>query len=254
MSGPKIFTPEYYQRMRDLESHGWWNAAMRDVAGDALARAALPAHGLMLDVGCGSGQTMAWFRDRYPGWRTVGLDVAFDGLRAARAGFGERVLGASALELPLADATVDAVVTLDVLQHLPLDGGDRRALAEMRRVLRPGGVLFIRTNAQTTPETPDDPAHLFRRYRGRDLRAAIESAGLQVLRLGRVNALLGLAEIPRDLRAQRAAEGSYTGLLAASRPGPLDRMKRAWLRREGRWMLAGGPLPLGRTYLAVCRR
>lgn len=254
MSGPKIFTPEYYQRMRDLESHGWWNAAMRDVAGDALAHAALPTQGLMLDVGCGSGQTMAWFRERRPQWRTIGLDIAWDGLRAARAGFGERVMAASALDLPLADASVDAVVTLDVLQHLPLDGGDRRALGEMRRVLRPGGVLFIRTNAQTLPETPDDPVHLFRRYRGSDLKAAIESAGLQVLRLGRVNALLGLAEIPRDVRAQRQGAGSYTGLLAASRPGPMDRLKRAWLGFEGRWMLAGLPLPLGRTYLALCRR
>ena len=145
-------------------------------------------------------------------------------------------------------------MTLDLLQHLPLDGGDRRGLREMHRVLRPGGVLLVRTNAQTLPATPPDPEHQFRRYRGRELRASLEHAGFTVLRLGRVNALLGLAEIPRDLRARRERGGSYTGLLAVTRPGPFDGPKRAWVGLEGAAMMLGIPLPLGRTYLALCRR
>lgn len=145
-------------------------------------------------------------------------------------------------------------MTLDLLQHLPLDGGDRRGLCEMHRVLRPGGVLLVRTNAQTLPATPPDPEHQFRRYRGRELRASLEHAGFTVLRLGRVNALLGLAEIPRDLRARSKRGGSYTGLLAVTRPGPFDGPKRAWVGLEGAAMMLGIPLPLGRTYLALCRR
>ena len=34
MTAPRIFTPEYYARMRELEAGSWWNAAMRDVAGN----------------------------------------------------------------------------------------------------------------------------------------------------------------------------------------------------------------------------
>lgn len=256
MSGPQIFTPEYYQRMRDLETHGWWNAAMRDVAALGLASMALPERGILLDVGCGSGQTMSWFGRLYPAWRTFGVDLALDGIQAARRGGHGQVSQASALSLPFAEKSVHAVITLDVVQHLPLEGGDLQALREIHRVLVPGGTLLLRTNAQTVPATPDDPAHMFRRYAPRQLRARLAAAGFEVRRMGRVNALLGLAEIPRDLRARKALNTSYTGLLA--QPGGtasrLDAWKRSWLRTEGHLMMRGVPLPLGRTLIALCRR
>lgn len=253
MTGPMIFTPEYDARMRANESGGWWNAGMRGVAELLLAEARLPATGLVLDVGCGSGQTMRWFVERHPGWRARGLDVSLDGVRAARA-LGERVSRASALALPHADASVDLVITLDVTQHLPLTGGDRTALAEMRRVLRPGGWLFLRTNAQSFPATPDDPRYDFHKYRCRELRAKLEAAGFDVVRLSRINAVLGLAEIPRELTAARRNGAGYHGV-----PGPPPRrrpyhgMLAAWLRLEGRAVRRGWRLPLGRAIVALCR-
>ncbi len=254
MSAPKIFAPEYYERMRALEDASWWNAGMRDLADVMLHSAGLPAQGTVLDVGCGSGQTLSWFRRQWPGWATLGVDVARDGLRAALAGGQERVLAGSALELPLPDTSVDAVITLDVLQHLPLDGGDTRALAEIRRVLRPGGVLFVRTNAQALPRTPDDAEFNFHRYTTPELRRKLEAAGFRVSRIGRVNALLGLAEIPRELRARRTSEGAYLGLLAdVPRRGAAWRAKRAWLRVENALVAGGLSLPLGRTLVALAR-
>lgn len=253
MTAPKIFAPEYYTHMAALESASWWNAGMRDLAERLLAQCALPATGAMLDVGCGSGQTMSWFRRLHPGWETTGIDVAPEGLAAAAAA-GERVVEASALELPFETASMDLVVTFDVLQHLPLDGGDRRALGEMHRVLRPGGWLLIRTNAQALPHTPDDPSYNFHKYRTGELRAKLADAGFSVRRLGRVNALLGLAEIPRELLARDQAQGGYVGLLSTvPRQGLAWRAKRAWMRLEGSVMTAGGSLPLGRTHLALAQ-
>ena len=254
MTAPKIFAPEYYTHMAALEAASWWNAGMRDLAVRLIRVAGLPTDGTMLDVGCGSGQTMRWFRDLHPRWRTVGLDVSFDGLRAAREAGGEAVMAASALELPMRDRSVDMVITLDVIQHLPLGGGDATALREMRRVLRPGGILLVRTNAQAVPFTPDDPTYSFHKYASGELRAKLESAGFDVLRLGRVNALLGLAEIPRELRARRTAESAYVGLLATMpRRGVLWQMKRAWLGVEGALVAAGMSLPMGRTHLVLAR-
>lgn len=250
-----IFTPEYYERMRALEANAWWNAGMRDAAATLIADAAMPATGTMLDVGCGSGQTMHWFRRQYPGWQLFGLDVAGDGLRAARDA-AEDVTLASALQLPFPDASVDAVITLDVVQHLPLGGGDSLALREMRRVLRPGGVLFLRTNAQSFPRIGDDQTYNFHKYEPRELREKLVTAGFAVARLSRLNALLGLAEIPRELRAAREyGEVEYRGILAKPQTSrrSSDRLKRRWLAFEGRLVRSGVRLPLGRSLVAICR-
>lgn len=254
MKGAAIFTPEYYRRMRDMESAGWWNAGMREVARSLLDRAGLRASGVLLDVGCGSGQTMTWMRATYPGWRAVGVDVAREGLDAAHS-LGEPVMAASALDLPFPADWADLVITLDVLQHLPLDGGDRRALAEMRRVLRPGGHLLVRTNAQSFPETPDDAEYQFHKYRDEELREKLTGAGFTVLRLSRVNALLGLAEIPREMKALGREGRRYHGILSkpAARSSPAERLKYRWLRLEGRAVARGWRLPLGRTLVALCR-
>jgi len=255
MMGPAIFTPDYYARLRELEAGGWWNAAMRDILAFALDGARLPDAGVLVDVGCGSGGTLAWFATRYPRWRLTGLDLAWDGLRAAAQWRQGAVMRASALAVPVASATADVVVSLDVLQHLPLAGGDATALAEMRRVLKPGGLLVLRTNAQSLPRTADDEEHLFHRYETDELTGKVEAAGFHVERLGRVNALLGLAEIPREWRALRRTGRGYHGVLASApaRPGRLDAWKRRWLVAEGRLLLNGSALPFGRTHLAVCR-
>ncbi len=255
MSAPRIFTADYYERMRRLEDGGWWNAAMRDAAAMLLEHADLPESGTLLDIGCGSGQTMAWFEAENPGWETTGVDVAPEGLTAARALGLKSVYSASALQLPFRDESVDLVITLDVIQHLPLDGGDDTALREIRRVLRPGGLLLLRTNGQAFPRTSPDAAFNFRKYRTSELRPKLEAAGLEVVRLSRINALLGLAEIPRELRAGRAEGAGYHGILATpSQRGAGAVLKRWWVRQEGRAVRAGWRLPTGRTILALCRR
>jgi len=207
----------------------------------------------VLDAGCGSGQTMTWLADLLPRWERVGVDVASEAVASARS-IGEAVIEASVLSLPFDSASFDLVITLDVLQHLPLDGGDAAALAEMRRVSRPGGTLLIRTNAQSFPRVSEDRASLYRRYDPEPLRRVIEDAGFRILRLGRANSILGLAEIPRELRARRKDAGSYHGLLSAPRaPRRIDRIKRRVIEAEGALLSRGLRLPFGRTLFALCR-
>lgn len=91
---------------------------------------------LVLDVGCGSGKITAPLRRA--GFKAVGLDVAREGLLL---GEGDRVEG-DARHLPFRDCVFDAVVCYDVLQHL-LAPEREAAMAEMQRVLVPGGRLFL---------------------------------------------------------------------------------------------------------------
>jgi ubiquinone/menaquinone biosynthesis C-methylase UbiE len=104
----------------------------------------LPPGGIALDVGCGPGNvTASLARAMGRGGLAVGLDVSEAMLaRAVRAEAGPQVgfLRADAQRLPLRDATVDAVVSIAALQHIP---DPAAALVEMTRVLRPGGRLAV---------------------------------------------------------------------------------------------------------------
>jgi SAM-dependent methyltransferase len=250
---PRIFTAEYYARMRELESGGWWNAAMRDIAGMLLRDARLPSAGTVLDVGCGSGQTLTWFMREFGAWQPLGCDIAPEAVAAAQK-LGFDISQASALALPYATASADVVISLDVLQHVPLDGGDVVALREMRRVLKPGGWLFVRTNAQSFPYSADDHAFQFHRYEREELDAKLKAAGFVVRRSSRVNALLGLAEIPRELRARRSQSHDYHGILATANGNGswVTSAKRAWMKLEGQAIRAGVRLPAGRSIVALC--
>jgi SAM-dependent methyltransferase len=258
MSLPPIFTPEYYAYWRQFEQAHWWTAGMRDVATMLMGMADLPRDGVLLDVGCGSGQGLQWFRGIRPGWRLVGIDPGMDGLTSAVATGFPAVLAASATALPFASGSVDAVITLDVLQHLPLDGGDRAALGEMRRVLRPRGHLFIRTNAQAFPRVPDDRAAVWHKYEPDELADKLADAGFSIVRLSRINALLSLAEIPKEVRRarQRRRHSSYDVVNAPPRQQRrwAAALKRAWLVNEGRMVRAGLRLPMGRSIVALCQR
>ena len=75
--------------------------------------------------------------------------------------------------------------------------------------------------------------------------------------MSRVNALLGLAEIPRELRARRTDHSAeYRGILAEARAEPpfIRALKRGWLKFEGRAVRYGVELPAGRTIVALCRK
>jgi SAM-dependent methyltransferase len=84
----------------------------------------------VLDAGCGEGVLVEEYASR----------LAIEGVDAHYA--SDRVRTAALTALPSADATFDVVLCLDVLEHLPLDE-QPRALAELVRVLRPGGELVL---------------------------------------------------------------------------------------------------------------
>jgi SAM-dependent methyltransferase len=251
---PRIFSAPYYERMRLLEAGSWWNAGMRDIAAQLLERAELPKNGTLVDVGCGSGQTMSWFEHEHPGWKSAGIDVSIDGVNAARAA-GLDVTLADALRLPFASRTADLIITLDVLQHLPFPDGDVDCLKECARVLKPGGYIFVRTNCQSIPRATDDPANMFRKYDPADLERKLIAAGFDVIALSRANAILGFAEVLREIRASRESGSGYHGLLAVPEQnrGLGYSAKRAVLRAEGKLISGGARLPAGRSIVALCR-
>lgn len=103
-----------------------------------------PSSQCILDLGCASGWNMSRFRQygRFP----FGIDVVPDRVQLA-AHHGPVAL-ASGLDLPFAANTFDVIYIQHVLHHI---GDVTRALAEVRRCLKPGGVLFL---IETTEDNP----------------------------------------------------------------------------------------------------
>ena len=100
----------------------------------------LRAGELVLDPGCGTGWQAAGLRRATPGLSVVGVDLSAGMLGRARAAGAAPLVQADATRLPLAAGSVDLVVTRGVLHHLPDVVG---ALADWRRVLRPGGAVVV---------------------------------------------------------------------------------------------------------------
>ena len=161
----------------------------------------------LLDVGSGFGRHV--FECARRGARVVALDYAADEVAdtaatlAAMAEAGEieadRVAGAlraDARRLPFADASFDVVITSEVLEHI---GDDVAAIAEMVRVLKPGG-RFAATVPAWLPEVinwklsdeyhaPKAPGGHVRIYTRTELRAKLVAAGLDLDGYHRAHAL-----------------------------------------------------------------
>jgi SAM-dependent methyltransferase len=103
----------------------------------------LPAHSMVIDLGCGNGLLLSRFRAR--GWHLVGIDSSQSGVQIARKKYPD-------IRFESADATddlsfvgygsFDAVISTDVIEHIFLP---RKYVANCFKVLKPGGTLVITT-------------------------------------------------------------------------------------------------------------
>lgn len=164
--------------MRELEGHYWWFVARRSLAQQLIQRHGGPKPGRILDVGCGTGALMESLQAN--GW-VVGVDFSPEALRfSGGRGLGRLTLG-DAQRLPFASGSFDVVVSLDTIEHVPDDGA---ALAEVLRVLKPGGVFVMNVPAFQWLWGPHDVALMhFRRYTVPEARKKLEAAGFRCERM-----------------------------------------------------------------------
>ena len=144
----------------------------------------------VLDAGCGSGRHLCE-AFRTPGVAVVGVDMKWDDLCKAKGfltlmareqGGHWMVSRADITRLPFADGSFDVVVCSEVLEHI---ADNRTAIAELIRVLKPGGNLAV-TVPRFLPESVcwllseayhREPGGHIRIYKKRELLALLEEAG-----------------------------------------------------------------------------
>jgi ubiquinone/menaquinone biosynthesis C-methylase UbiE len=126
-----LFQKPFYRRV---------HRAVLDAIGAAQPRAAV-------DLGCGTAQLTADLQRRFRGGTVVGIDLSHEMLAAGRSRLGAAappLLRANVYALPLRSGSID-LLTSTISYHFYRE--PRRALAEIRRVLRPGGRFVLATMA-----------------------------------------------------------------------------------------------------------
>jgi SAM-dependent methyltransferase len=239
--------PHLYAEMAHVERDHWWFIARRRIVASVMARV-LERHDLeLLEVGCGTGGNAPLLR---PYGTFTGIEpnpAAHPFLAQAGYPFIDAGLPGP---LPFADATFDAVLALDVLEHLPEEAA---SLAEIVRLLKPGGVLLL-----TVPAHPflwsghDVVNHHYRRYTRSGLRAVLGATGLQEMYLSYFNTLLfpliaGVRAVNRLVRRPERSD------LAMPSPGVNTLLQQVFAAE--RYALARFfPLPFGVSLLGVWQK
>lgn len=150
---PRFYGEDYYAR--DLHARHWFrnNAAKFQARWDSVLRLLEPAFGdVVLELGCAAGEHTLRLAPLVA--RAIGVDFSPAAIRlardaAARAGSrAEFVEGDVRALAGFADASVDKVLAMDLVEHVE-DDTLRAMLAECGRVLRPGGRLVLYTPSAT---------------------------------------------------------------------------------------------------------
>jgi SAM-dependent methyltransferase len=232
--------------MLEVDERHWWYRGRRRIVGTELERLELSAGAKVLDAGCGSGRML---QELAAYGEVSGIELDQDAAAfAASRGHGEVRVGRLE-ELPWEPDTFELIICLDVIEHT---AHDRRTLAELRRVCRPGGWLLVTVPAYQALWSLHDVAnHHYRRYSRRTLRMAALEAGWNVLRMTAFNSvLLAPAAAVRLAQRGRRPDSGYTPELSLG-PGWLNSVLERPLRAEASWLRRGRTLPAGLSLMAL---
>lgn len=232
------------------ERHHFWFRGFRRFVAPLLDRAAAGRRDLqILDCGCGTGHNLLMLR-RFG--QAVGIDLTFSGLQHAIARGDRKVAQASAGRLPFSSGRFDLVTSFDVLYSLP-DDVEEAAVAEMFRVLEPGGHLLL--NVAAMPVLRGNHSVLggeLRRYSKRSLRRVLEKGGFEICRLTFTNA--GTLPLTMSVRvAQRLLGQKESAAEISVPPAPLNAILGGVLAVES-FALRFADMPAGSSLLCLARK
>ena len=242
--------PAEFVNIAEAERDFWWYRGMRRILFRLLDPFVKQRNICrVLEAGCGTGYNAASLAHHY-GWDVCPLDLEMDGLLYGRSMGVASLTQGDITALPFATNSFDAVVSLDVVVHFPR-GEEDRAVGELARVLKPGGLMILRVSALDILRSRHSEFTSERqRFTAKRLTAAVRKHDVRVLRCTYANTLLfpiALAKfrIYEPLTRQPPGSGVKT-------PGSLlNRLLTLPLAAESELLAAGLNMPVGQSLILI---
>jgi SAM-dependent methyltransferase len=174
-----MYQSEYAAMFRS-EEELWWYVALRSNIKYYLTQYA-PANAAILDAGCGTGKNMVFYE--LLGYKVEGFDYSADAIAFChQRGLINAVQG-DITKIQWPDATFDVVTCMDVVGSLTA-ANNLRAVAEMYRVLKPGGIIIANTAAlEVFRSQHDDVANIKLRFTKAQFNDLFVKDGATVIKL-----------------------------------------------------------------------
>jgi len=232
--------PADYADLYELEEEYWWFAGMREITAALLDQACPPNRDRsILDAGCGTGGMLSWLT-RYAGnGRIAGIDLVDTALGFCRRRNHDMLARASVQALPFAESSFDLLTSFDVLVQLEDKQSDESAIREMYRVLKPGGLAFVRVAAHEWMKSGHDHAlGTTHRYSLKELVAKMKQAGFEIRRETYANSLPMPLAVVRRLILKRIGLASPGSDVKPLSPGWqwLNTALTGALKAEANWL------------------
>jgi len=242
-----------------VEERHWWYRGLREfliaqvegALGTPSSRRRAPR---LLDAGCGTGMNLSALAGR--GWEVFGVDASPRALAFAKRRGAFPLRRARIQSLPFPDASFDLVYSMDVVYMLDRPELEA-ALAELRRVLRPGGRLLLHcATLQWLYSTHDEAVKTAERYAKGYLRQRLAAHGFEVeratYRMGLLFPLIALGKLAQKFRVGSKPKSQVKGDVERTHP-LLDALLLPVVRLEN-LLLRFIDLPIGSSVFLAGRK